>query len=373
MSLRKEDVYETEDLPEDDQQMIEDEMNESEEIERVHIDVDNAMKRFKGRLLSTENVEIERVHIDVDNAMKRFKGRLLSTENVDFSDSIVRRKRCGYGGGSYVLEVIGPYADETETLEQKFTRLNCEINDLAESLREQKVSEKPDSCVVHEEDLIAMLETLKALQMNKDDITTCVQSEKKDDKTESATRSAENSIMSGRLAVLENRINRLEQMIDGVGYDESMKICKIPIAEAIEDLRMRVQLLHPAHVDGLHSRITQLLSKLQQVEEKKKEKCDSEFEDKVDKLYEMMSRWDVACTGLSSAVKRMYDLRKLHEQAEHFSKKLSQLTGIRSQLAKTMEREEMMLFDFRQQTHAALEKLGADIARLEERINKLNS
>lgn len=73
--------------------------------------------------------------------------------------------------------------------------------------------------------------------------------------------------MNGRLAVLENRINRLEQMIDGVGagYDESMKVCKIPIAEAVEDLRMRVQLLHPAHVDGLHSRITQLLSKLQQV------------------------------------------------------------------------------------------------------------
>lgn len=30
MSLRKEDVYETEDLPEDDQQMIEDEITESE-------------------------------------------------------------------------------------------------------------------------------------------------------------------------------------------------------------------------------------------------------------------------------------------------------------------------------------------------------
>lgn len=56
-------------------------------------------------------------------------------------------------------------------------------------------------------------------------------------------------------------------MIDGVGAgcDESMKVCKIPVAEAVEDLRMRVQLLHPAHVDGLHSRITQLLSKLQQV------------------------------------------------------------------------------------------------------------
>ncbi|KAL4002172.1 Dynamitin family protein [Acanthocheilonema viteae] len=349
MSLRKEDVYETEDLPEDDQQMIEDEVAESEEIERIHI--------------------------DVDNAMKRFKGRLVSAENVDFSDSIARRRRCGYGSGSYVLEVVGPYADEAETLEQKFTRLNCEINDLAETIQAQKVSDRSDSCVVNEEDLIAMLETLKALQVNRDTVTTPVQSEKKNSKLEDATLFTESNIVNGRLAVLENRINRLEQMIDGVNgsCDESMRVCKIPIAEAVEDLRMRVQLLHPAHVDGLHSRITQLLSKLQQVEEKKKEKGDSEFEEKVDKLYEMMSRWDVACTGLSSAVKRMYDLRKLHEQAEQFSKKLSQLTAIRSQLAKTMEREEMMLFDFRQQTHAALEKLGADIIRLEERINKLNS
>uniref|UniRef100_A0A915Q404 Uncharacterized protein n=1 Tax=Setaria digitata TaxID=48799 RepID=A0A915Q404_9BILA len=350
MSLRKEDVYETEDLPEDDQQMVEDEVTESEEVERVHI--------------------------DVDSAMKRFKGRLVNAENVDFSDSIARKKRCGYGGGSYVLEVVGPYADETETLEQKFTRLNCELNDLKEALQSQELTEKSGACVIREDDLIVMLETLKALQINRDTVITSARNEKKDNKAEiSTTVPVESNIVNGRLAVLENRINRLEQMIDGVGggSDDSMKICKIPVAEAIEDLRMRVQLLHPAHVDGLHSRITQLLSKLQQVEEKKKEKSESEFEEKVDKLYEMMSRWDVACTGLSSAVKRMYDLRKLHEQAEQFSKKLSQLTGIRSQLAKTMEREEMMLFDFRQQTHAALEKLGADIARLEERINKVNS
>lgn len=72
--------------------------------------------------------------------------------------------------------------------------------------------------------------------------------------------------VDGRLLALESRISRLEQMVDGAaGPDESAKVCKIPVAEAVEDLRMRVQLLHPAHVDGLHARITQLLSKLQQV------------------------------------------------------------------------------------------------------------
>ncbi|VDO72742.1 unnamed protein product, partial [Onchocerca flexuosa] len=90
-----------------------------------------------------------------------------------------RRRRRGYGSGAYVLEVIGPYADETETLEQKFTRLNCEINDLTEAVQAQKMSEKPDASVVNEEDLIALLETLKALQIEKDTIGTSTQSEKK--------------------------------------------------------------------------------------------------------------------------------------------------------------------------------------------------
>lgn len=36
-----------------------------------------------------------------------------------------------------MLEVVGPYADEAETLEQKYTRLKCEINDLAEALQAQ--------------------------------------------------------------------------------------------------------------------------------------------------------------------------------------------------------------------------------------------
>lgn len=42
----------------------------------------------------------------------------------------------------------------------------------------QQVSEKPHASVIHEEDLIAMLETLKALQINRDS-TSSIQSESK--------------------------------------------------------------------------------------------------------------------------------------------------------------------------------------------------
>ncbi|VDK29155.1 unnamed protein product [Gongylonema pulchrum] len=143
MSLQKEDVYETEDLPEDDQQLIEDEVHEGEEVQRVHI--------------------------DVGEAMKRFKGRLVNAENVDFSDSIARKKRRGYGGGAYVLEVVGPYADENETLEQKLTRLECEVNDLVEALRfqEPQKEDKSEARVAREDYLISLLEELKAMKVKR--------------------------------------------------------------------------------------------------------------------------------------------------------------------------------------------------------------
>uniref|UniRef100_A0A183CUZ7 Dynactin subunit 2 n=1 Tax=Gongylonema pulchrum TaxID=637853 RepID=A0A183CUZ7_9BILA len=163
---------------------------------------------------------------------------------------------------------------------------------------------------------------------------------------------------------LEKRISRLEQAIGGTaGLDAASKV---PLAEAVEEMQLRLQLLNPTHIDGLHARATKLLAKMQQ-----NEKEDSEFEEKVEKLYDMMNRWDAACIGLPSAVRRMYDLRKLHEQAEQFSKKLSLLMGIREQLSKTMKNKELAMLEFREQIHGALEKLTSDMEKLEERIKKL--
>lgn len=69
-----------------------------------------------------------------------------------------------------------------------------------------------------------------------------------------------------RLAALEDRASRLEKILEsGASSDNLLSISRVPVASVVEDLRMRVQALHPAHVDSLHSRITQLLSKLQQV------------------------------------------------------------------------------------------------------------
>ncbi|VDM47953.1 unnamed protein product [Toxocara canis] len=348
MSVQNEDVYETEDLPEDEQHLREEEAQENSE-------------------------EVERIHIDMESALKRFKGRMINADHVDFSDSIARKRRTGYASGAYVLEVIGPDVDETETIDQKFHRLNYELVELAEAMKEQKENSKEKASTINEGDVVAMLDAVRAVHLNK--AAPSAQNASGSEHETSAISTAASASTENRLLALESRLKRIEQFVGGGcdAFDEvTKKVCRAPLAEVIEDLRLRVQLLHPTHVDGLHSRVNQVLAKMKQAEEKKLEKMDSDFEEKVANLYELMAKWDNTCVGLPSAVQRIHGLQKLHEQAQQFSSRLTQLVGCRAQLVKSIEGEQMAMFDFRQQTADALTKLTTDMEKISARIEALS-
>jgi len=138
---KEEEIYETPDhLPEDDQHLREsataggdsgrgqrggtdEEHFDSDSIIRTYVDVKEAFQQFRGKLLNADDVG------------KLSIGILICAIFVDFSDSLIKRRRRGYGGGAYVLEIVGNATDEPETLEQKYHRLTYEINELGEQLQ----------------------------------------------------------------------------------------------------------------------------------------------------------------------------------------------------------------------------------------------
>ncbi|CAI9741729.1 Hypothetical predicted protein [Octopus vulgaris] len=71
IDLNSPDVYETSELPEDDQ-------NTRPEQEEIHSDA------------------IERVNLDSKTAYKRFKGTVLDASNADFSGRIQKQRNTGY-------------------------------------------------------------------------------------------------------------------------------------------------------------------------------------------------------------------------------------------------------------------------------------
>lgn len=66
---------------------------------------------------------------------------------------------------------------------------------------------------------------------------------------------------------LEERLRRVEVFVGGADAadDFSKTEARTGLAEIMEDLRMRVQMLNPSNADGIHARLNQVLAKLREV------------------------------------------------------------------------------------------------------------
>uniref|UniRef100_A0A1I7WC11 Uncharacterized protein n=1 Tax=Heterorhabditis bacteriophora TaxID=37862 RepID=A0A1I7WC11_HETBA len=227
MSLHgKEDIYESEDLPESDQvnDFIKEEVNDPEHLELVHI--------------------------DIDAAKKRFEGRILNCKDVDFSDSIAKKRLKAYGSSAYVLEIVGREYEQPETPEQKFNRLTFEINELADMIKDQNVT---PTGIMTDSSINQLLDELKDVRVAK----ICGQTiqVKQEDRSERKNV----KLNDDKLLSLEQRISRIESLIGPIDSTRQ------PIVDAVEDLRFRTEAFNPAYIEGMEIRLNSIITKLEQV------------------------------------------------------------------------------------------------------------
>ncbi|KYO40243.1 dynactin subunit 2 [Alligator mississippiensis] len=97
------DVYETSDLPEDDQAEF-----DAEEL---------------------TSTSVEHIIVNPNAAYDKFKDKRVGTKGLDFSDRIGQTKRTGYESGEY--EILGEGLGLKETPQQKYQRLLHEVQELS--------------------------------------------------------------------------------------------------------------------------------------------------------------------------------------------------------------------------------------------------
>ncbi|VDM73540.1 unnamed protein product, partial [Strongylus vulgaris] len=120
--------------------------------------------KWKITCFSTAFESCLQIHIDINAARQRFKDSTLNTRDIDFSDSIAKRRGKSYGSTQYVLEVVGKEFSEPETPEQKYNRLACEIDELAQELKDETI--KP-TLTVNETSLADLTDELKSVKVLK--------------------------------------------------------------------------------------------------------------------------------------------------------------------------------------------------------------
>jgi len=175
---------------------------------------------------------------------------------------------------------------------------------------------------------------------------------------ESSSTDQKESSTEERMASVEARIRRAEQTIGSGG--------RRALGEAVDELRMRVQLIQPSTIEALESRLNALVTR-QQGQGQNKATPDKALME----MHDLCRRWDATCQSLPALVTRLQGLRVLHEQAGEATALLAQAEGARMAMTKAVEGDRLAMHDLRlhlaQQTSAIEQRLLA----MEKRLSTL--
>uniref|UniRef100_A0A3B4V8C3 Dynactin 2 (p50) n=1 Tax=Seriola dumerili TaxID=41447 RepID=A0A3B4V8C3_SERDU len=379
IAFNEPDVYETGDLPEDDQ------------------------AQFESEELCSDSVE--RIVVNPNAAYDKFKDKHVSSKGLDFSDRISKSRRVGYESGEF--EILGEGCGVKETPQQKYQRLVNEIQELtqevdaiqaatketnaeerltpvvlaqhAAQLKQQLVSAHLDSLLgpqahinLADPDgalarrLLTQLEAAKGSRVCSAGDSKPTASAKGPDGVvlyELHSRPEQEKFNeSAKMAELEKRLAELEIAV-GSGSDKQ---------DTIELLQARVSALDSATLDQVEARLQSVLGKMNEIAKHKAAIEDADTQNKVSQLYDVVQKWDAVSTSIPQVVQRLVAVKELHEQAMQFGQLLTHLDTTQQMINNSLKDNNTLLTQVQQTMKENLVAIEENFAALDQRMKKLS-
>ncbi|XP_033927385.1 dynactin subunit 2 isoform X3 [Melopsittacus undulatus] len=355
------DVYETSDLPEDEQ------------------------AEFEAELEELSSSSVEHLIINPNDAYERFRDKHLRTEGVDFSDRITRSRTTGYEAGEY--EMVGEGVGAKETPQQRYHRLQYELQELSreveqiqgslqgleqdvtpmglarqvEGLRHQLLSSHlhqvlgPTAAIDFTDPqgalakrLLHQLEVAKGTRgksktptgTSGDPITFELYWRPELDQFNQSTKVAE----------LEKRLEQLETIVRCETETQNPLLVGLKgtnLMETVQLLQAKVSILDMAVLDQVEARL------------------------QIHQVYETLQRWDPIATALPDLVQRLVTLKELHEQASQFGQVLLHLDTTQQEVSMALKDNGALLAEVQKTMKDNVAIVEQNFAAIDARIKQL--
>lgn len=358
-----------------------------------------------------ENEPIEKIHISVGDAYNKFKDKFLNASNVDFSSRVGKKIRTGYDATNGDWELVG--SGEKETPVQKYHRLQCEMKELLEEINETKKSKNEEevNCLISTQQVEQSLRTLADLKLEEElgeeiiskisdpqgaqlkKLMSQIEQYKAaiKEKPESQVESDDSGIVyqftykpeqaslaqTTRIAELETRLHKLESVL-GASSDKLSRlttaVSKGSLLETAEYLSATASLLDSSQLDHIEGRLGALAQKLEGITEKKKQLQQDEEKDKmILELYELVKNSENISKLLPQTIARLKALEALHSKATDFTKTLTQIEVVQSEIAGNVDNNKTLLQGVQQSFAMNLNEINSTIITLDARIKALKN
>uniref|UniRef100_A0A7N5ZUK7 Dynactin subunit 2 n=1 Tax=Anabas testudineus TaxID=64144 RepID=A0A7N5ZUK7_ANATE len=357
IAFNEPDVYETGDLPEDDQ------------------------AQFESEELCSDSVE--RIVVNPNAAYDKFKDKHVSTKGLDFSDRISKSRRVGYESGEF--EILGEGCGVKETPQQKYQRLVNEIQELTQEVDNIQAATKESNA---EERLTPVVLAQQAAQLKQQLVSAHLDSllgpqahiNLADPDGALARRlltQLEAAKGSRGSAAGDSKPAASAKVPDGVilyelhsrpeqeKFNESAK-------DTIELLQARVSALDSATLDQVEARLQSVLGKMNEIAKHKAAIEDADTQNKVSQLYDVVQKWDAMSTSIPQVVQRLVAVKELHEQAMQFGQLLTHLDTTQQMINNSLKDNNSLLTQVQQTMKENLVAIEENFAALDQRMKKLS-
>uniref|UniRef100_A0AAZ3QXY7 Dynactin subunit 2 n=1 Tax=Oncorhynchus tshawytscha TaxID=74940 RepID=A0AAZ3QXY7_ONCTS len=376
------DVYETSDLPEDDQ------------------------AQFESEELCSDSVE--RIVVNPNAAYDKFKDKRVSTKGLDFSDRISKNKRVGYESGEY--EILAEGCGVKETPQQKYQRLVHEIKELSQEVETIQATTRDSSS---EERLTPVVLAQQAAQLKQQLVSAHLDSllgpqahinladpdgalAKRLLTQLEAVRGSRGSTGEGKApaakgpdgVVLYELHSRPEQekftdaaKVWSLGFHSfppeplhrfSLSRSVSVLQDTMELLQARVSALDSATLDQVEARLQSVLGKMNEIAKHKATIEDAGTQNKVSQLYDVVQKWDAMATSLPQVVQRLMAVKELHEQAMQFGQLLTHLDTTQQMINNSLKDNGTLLSQVQTTMKENLLSVEENFAALDQRMKTLN-
>ncbi|XP_048662510.1 dynactin subunit 2 isoform X14 [Marmota marmota marmota] len=349
------DVYETSDLPEDDQAEFDAFAQELEEL---------------------TSTSVEHIIVNPNAAYDKFKDKRVGTKGLDFSDRIGKTKRTGYESGEY--EMLGEGLAVKETPQQKYQRLLHEVQELTTEVEKIKTTVKESATeekltpVVLAKQLASLKQQLVASHLEK-----------------LLGPDAAINLTDPDGALAKRLLLQLEATKNSKGSSGGKTTSGTPADSSLVtyELHSRPEqdkFSQAAKVAELEKRLTELEATV---------RCDQDAQNplsaglqgaclmetvellqaKVHQLYETIQRWSPIASTLPELVQRLVTIKQLHEQAMQFGQLLTHLDTTQQMIASSLKDNSTLLTQVQTTMRENLATVEGNFASIDERMKKLGN
>ncbi|KAK2084784.1 Dynactin subunit 2 [Saguinus oedipus] len=365
------DVYETSDLPEDDQAEF-----DAEEL---------------------TSTRVEHIIVNPNAAYDKFKDKRVGTKGLDFSDRIGKTKRTGYESGEY--EMLGEGLGVKETPQQKYQRLLHEVQELTTEVEKIKTTVKESAAeekltpVVPAKQLAALKQRLVASHLEKllgldaaINLTDpdgalakrlllqleAIKNSKASSGGKTTGTPPDSSLVTyelhsrpeqdkfSRAAEVTELEKRLTELEAAVRCDQD---AQNPLSA--------VSALDFAVWDQVEARLQSVLGKVNEIAKRKASVEDADTQSKVHQLYETVQHWSPIASTLPELVQRRVTIKQLHEHAMQFGQLLTHLDTTQQMIANSLKDNTTLLTQVQITMHENLATVEGNFASIDEWMKKL--